>query len=207
MEVEGRRYTPALPLAVESYNTLRLGPYGGLVNVQSYGDKFLSCFNEQSYLGGNAGPAGITTTVAFATTYTGLVLSNPIGSGVYLSLNNVQASFSVIFPAAASVGLMVGYSAITDVLHTTPLTTGRSTKVGTITTPKGKLDSSATLPTTPTLARAFGSVLASTVASYDFDTQSGIMLIPGAYAAIYTSTISGAAALTATFCWDEIRFI
>jgi hypothetical protein len=207
MEVEGRRYTPALPLAVESYNTLRLGPYGGLVMVDAYSDQFLSTFNEQAYVGGNAGPAGITTTVAFATTYTGLVLSNPIGSGVYLSLNHVAASFSVVFPAAASIGIMVGYSAVTDVVHTTPLTTGRSAKIGTTTTPKGKLDSSATLPTTPTLARCFGSVLASTVGSYDVDMHSGLMLIPGAYAAIYTSTISGAAALTATLNWDEIRFI
>ena len=49
-----------------------------------------------------ANQAAATTTVGLATTYTGLCLSNPVGSPVNLVLNKVGYAFIVAFPAAAA---------------------------------------------------------------------------------------------------------
>lgn len=205
MEFEGRRYTPTLPIASESTHVVRLAPWGSLVTQASFGSEFLPSYNELRFGGANVGPAGIVTTVALATTYTGLVLSNPVGSGVILDINDVAASFGVVFPALSYVGLMTGYSGTTDVTHTTPVTTAKCLKIGSVETSKAKLDSSATLTGTPVLTQVFGHCLASAAGSFTHELNGSMILIPGAWVAIYTSTVSAAAALMASFTWDEIR--
>lgn len=151
---------------------------------------------------------GQVTTVGLATTYTGLVLSNPVASTVNLVINKVGISFIVAFPAGAQVGIMTGYNQSTNVTHTTPVTP-RSQKFGATTTPTGLLDSAATLPTAPTvnqilMAGLTGAITTAVAIPGLFDLEGSLVLIPGAYAAIYTSTISGAAAGGFSFTWEEV---
>lgn len=202
---EGRVYNPSKPLADQSTHPLRFGPEGGAIMQSAHGSSYLSTISEVSFSAANPGAAGVVTTVATATTYTGLCLSNPIGSDVIISIDHVHAAFSVVFPAACHIGIMTGYHATTDVVHTTPVTPVNS-KIGIGGAGKAKVDSSATLPIAPTVRMLFGHALASAAGSYSLAFTGGLQLIPGAFVAIYTSTVSGAAALMGSYSWEEINF-
>lgn len=154
-----------------------------------------------------ANQAGVATTAAFATTYTGLVLSNPYGSGVNLVVEEIGLAELVAQTSALAVGLMVGFSA-TAVVHTTPLVPA-SNLIGSGATPIGKVDSSATLPVAPTLQKVLGSlgtgaVTVDTVDGSNFQLRGDIVLAPGAFLALYTSAASVAASLLASVVWEEV---
>ena len=65
--------------------------------------------------------AAQAVSVALTTTYTGLCISNPAGSGKILALLGCQYALSVAPAAIASLHLIAGYSAAGIVTHTTPL--------------------------------------------------------------------------------------
>ena len=152
-----------------------------------------------------AAVVGQTTTVGTATTYTGLCLTNPVGSGVNLVLTNVGAAFSVAFSAAAAVGLMQGLST-TAVTHTTPVTPTNQINAG---TGKALVDSAATLPATPVVARILdvgltGAITTTPGAGGNFAIQEGeIVVPPGGFLAVYTSTASGTNGGNFSFTWEE----
>lgn len=157
----------------------------------------------------NGAVAGQVTTVGLATTYTGLCLSNPVGSGVNLVINKVGYSFIVAFAAGAAIGLMTGFNNSTNVTHTTPVIPRNqyfTSSSGGI----GLLDSSAILPTAPTINTILGAGLTGAITTTPFglgglvDLEGSIILPPGAYCAIYTSTASGAAAGAFSFQWEEV---
>lgn len=152
---------------------------------------------------------GQVTTVGLAATYTGLCLSNPIGSAVNLSVLKCGFSFLVVWPAVSHVGLMTGYNSSSNVTHTTPVTPRSRMFVGAAGSGKGLLDSSATLPTAPTVDQIFGSGLTGAATTVPFiaqyiDVEGSLVLPPGAYVAFYTSTVSGAAAGGFSFLWEEV---
>lgn len=157
----------------------------------------------------NGAIVGQVTTVGLATTYTGLCLSNPVNSTVNLVLTKVGVALLVANAAAAAVGIMTGFNAATNVTHTA-VVTPRSQKFTAVGGGVGLLDSSATLPTAPTLNTILGAgtTAAITTAPTGFgglwDLDGSIILTPGAYAAIYTSTASGAASGAFSFTWEEV---
>lgn len=153
---------------------------------------------------------GQVTTVGLATTYTGLVLSNPPGSPVNLVVHKVGYAFIVAFAAGSVIGLMTGFNAGTEVTHTTPVTPRNQFFVGASAGGYGKLDSAATLPTAPTLNTILGSGLTGAITTAPHipgglvDLEGSIILPAGAYCALYTSTASGAAGGAFSFAWEEI---
>lgn len=157
-----------------------------------------------------ANQAGATTTVGLATTYTGLCLSNPIGSGVNVVLLSAGYSFIVAFPAGAAVGLMTGYSATTNVTHTTPSTTLNNSFIGVGAAPLAKVDTAATLTGSPVVNMLLDSGITGAITTgvtnglslARIDGQ--IILPPGAYVAFYTSTVSGTNGFLGSFSWQEI---
>jgi hypothetical protein len=157
-----------------------------------------------------ANTAGVTTTVGTATTYVVLCLSNPVGSTVNLAIEKVGLSFLVAFAAASTVGLMVGYNSSTNVTHTTPLAV-RNNFVGLGVAGIGLVDSAATLPTAPALSHVFLAGLTGAITTAPtsggpmlFDLEGSVILPPGAYAAIYTSTASGASGFAGSIAWSEV---
>jgi hypothetical protein len=157
----------------------------------------------------NGGVVGQVTTAGLATTYTGLCLSNPINSTVNLVLVQAGYGFIVAFAAGSLIGLMTGYNSGTNVTHTTPVTP-RSQYFGVGASGTGLLDSSATLPTAPTVNTIFGSGLTGAITTVPhigptfIELKGSIILPPGAYCAFYTSTVSGAAAGGFSFTWEEV---
>jgi hypothetical protein len=169
-------------------------------------------FSEANYRGqifSGCTQAASVTTVAFATTYVGLCLSNPSGSGKNIHLINVGYSFPVAPAAVSIVGLMTGWIAAGVTTHTTALTPKQSFWSGSMVSPVGLLDAACTLPTTPVLERILGAADTGavtvdrnvlTVANID----GGIILAPGGYVAIYTSTVANTAGFVASMQWAEM---
>lgn len=93
-----------------------------------------------------ANQAAQAVSVALATTYTGLCLSNPIPSAVVLVPIQVGIALSVAPAAIAPIGLIGGRSPSTEVAHTTPLVVGCG-YLGSAGATVGKADSAATIPT------------------------------------------------------------
>jgi len=172
-------------------------------------------YYEEAYGGGmfgGANPSAVALTVALATTYVGLCLSNPAGSTVNLVLKRVRGVMIVAPAAEDAFGLIVGWSAAGIVTHTTPLTPvnhflGAATANGSKVAPAGQglLDSACTLVGTPAWDRWFASMpTAATFLSFGEDIEDGIVIPPGGYAAIGSLIAGGAAGFLGSMDWAEI---
>jgi len=149
--------------------------------------------------------------IAFATTYIGLYLGNPVGSTINCVLLKVAYGFIIAQPAAGTIiGLMGGYSASTNITVGGAITP-RSNMIGIGPTPQCIAGAgSATLPIAPTLFQVFGSVLtgAITVSNTNplcvVDMEGSIILPPGGFVALYSTVATAASSLVASFTWEEV---
>lgn len=161
----------------------------------------------------SASVVGQVTTVGLNTTYTGLVLSNPVSSRVNLGILSAGYSFIVAFAAGAHIGLMTGYNGTTNVTHTAAVTVRSQRFIGSAAAANGLVDSSATLPTAPTVNLIFGSGLTGAITTAPHigptlvEVAAQIVLPPGGYCAFYTSTASGAAGGAFSFAWEEVPIL
>jgi len=157
-----------------------------------------------------ANQAGTVTTVGLATTYTGICLSNPVGNAFNLVVLGAGYAFPVAPAADVVVGLMVGFNGTTNVTHTTPITPKSSFVGAAAGAPTALVDAAAGLPTAPWIERILGKVDtgALTVATQSAQATSaiegGIILAPGGYVAIYTSTVANTAGFFGSFQWAEV---
>jgi hypothetical protein len=148
--------------------------------------------------------AAQAVSVALATAYTGLVLYNPVGSGVILVPTLVKFALSVAPAAIASIGLIAGFAATGGVTaFTTPLIP-RSTQIGNSSIAKGQALSAATLTATPVWLHQLydGSTAAALPAPQPpVDLQGAFQILPGGYIAIGALTaISGLGSIV----WHEV---
>lgn len=168
-------------------------------------------YYEQTYRGNmySGAVVGATTSIGLATAYTGLCLSNPLASGVNVVVNKVGYSFVVAFLAGSVVGLATGYHVSTAVVQTTPVTP-RSQFFNNSGNGKALLASAATLPVAPTVNQILASGLTGAITTAPFvpgglvDMEGALILVPGAFLILYTSTASGAAGASASFSWEEV---
>lgn len=156
---------------------------------------------------------GITTTVGVATTYTGLLLSNPTTSLVNLILDKMQIGFRVAFGGAATIGLFRGFSATLNNTHTAAAVVQNMMVDGTAAGNTGLVDSSATLCLTPTAFTPYGIGLtgaisvASELPDIEVKIDGSIVIAPGGFVGVYTSAASGASGLVAGVQWTELPVI
>lgn len=132
-----------------------------------------------------ASQAAQAISVALTTTYTGLCLSNPIQSSVVLVPLQVGLALSVAPAAIAPIGLIGGYSATTDVTHTTPLTPMQGLIKGGAGV--AKADAAATIPTPVWLQQLMGGFTAAALpsASPSLIDLGGVWIVPpGGFIAI-----------------------
>jgi len=149
-----------------------------------------------------ANQAAVTTTAALATTYTGLVVGNPAGSGVNLVMDKFcAAQFAV--GAAAAIGIMTGASstAITDTL------VPRNRKVGGARS-LAVANAGQTIGT-PVLEQVFGTLGSLATTGYGLqpgivvDLEGGLIIPPGFFVAAFTSVVTTSALLFG-FEWTEV---
>lgn len=191
--------------------TARGDKRGQTVVVGGGGNYQEATFRGRTFSGANQGPGGTTTTVGLATTYTGLVLSNPAASTVYLVVNNVGIGVVGAPTALSSLGLFAGWTTAGLVTHTTPAIAHNNLWNSTAgTNGSGLVDAAATLPVAPLLIRSYGTmpitgataqVVNAPVSGVTFDESGSIVLAPGAFCGIYTSTVL---TVIAHFTWSEV---
>lgn len=188
----------------DSIGRFRYGHLQDLIVSELHGQSYEQAIRKRIYTGAVVGQV---TTVGLAATYTGLCLSNPSASGVSLAVRKVGIGFTVAFAAAAAIGLMTGFSN-TDVTQTVAVTP-RNRFIDGKGAGKGLLSSSATLQGTPLVDTILGVGLTGAITTVPsilqtiYDLQGGMILQPGAWVAVYTSTASGAAGGNFSFEWEE----
>jgi hypothetical protein len=144
---------------------------------------------------------GVTTTAALATTFTGLAVGNPTGSGVNLVLNKFTAAQFAV-GAAATIGIMGGAGSITASL------TPQSRVIGGGQTSKAVATAGQTI-STPLLIATFGSVGSVATTGYGLepgilvDFEGSVIIPPGSFVASYTAIVT-TSALQFSFSWEEV---
>lgn len=184
---------------------LRSGPQSDLI-VSEYHGRYYNITRDNKCFS-VASQAVATTTVGLATTYTGLVISNPIGSGINLVLNKASLMQSVIQSTQVEAfAIAVGFNATTNVTHTTPATP-QACLIGSGASAVAKADTSATLPTAPLYDTFFtntGTATADSTGAMVVDFEGSKVLIPGAYALFVTPAQASVAGMWFSFSWEEI---
>ncbi len=138
----------------------------------------------QSSYGGNVGfianQAGTTVTALAATTYTGLAVQNPTGSGVNLVIQNIHGISTVIAAAMQSIGFVGGSGVFTPADSLAPY----SSKLGGVATAlKAVVSASATVAATQVLAIPCASTqIAAGAYGFHIDVNGELIVPPGEWA-------------------------
>lgn len=152
----------------------------------------------------NTQGTAVTTTAALATTWTGLGISNPTGSGVNLVLLAFSATQFAV-GAAATIGILGGVGTLTRTLAAQPRMIGLGT------TAKANCSATDTIAT-PLLIATYGSVGSVATTGYGLenglyvDVGGNVVVPPGSFIATYTS-IATTTALNFGFTWEEVATI
>ena len=152
----------------------------------------------------NTQGTAVTTTAALATTWTGLGIANPAGSGVNLVLLKFSAT-QFAAGAAAAIGLMGGTGVLTANL------TPQSRLLGSGAVSLARASASDTI-STPLLITTFGSLGSLATTGYGLepgifvDVEGSIVIPPGSFVANYTSIVT-TSALNFGFTWEEVPII
>ncbi len=150
-----------------------------------------------------ANQAAVATTAALATTWTGLGISNPTGSGKNIILHEFGWALSVVGPDDGVVGLMTS----TDTGFAAALT-AKAAKSGSGTS-IAFCDDGATI-STPILERICGAIGTGatttqiSVPQSIYQVDGSIILPPGRSVMTYTTTATTAAAVF-FFLWEEVN--
>lgn len=186
-------------------NLLTSTPEGDLLAAQGHGKYNAAVMTGNVYSA--TSQTGVVLTVGLATTYTGVCLSNPNGSGKALSILAVGFSEVVAPTGIQTAFLAAGYST-TDVAHTvagTPV----NMRLGRAISCAGKMDTGATLPVAPkyvmTLTSGHTSAALSTANCLAMQEVGGLCILdPGGFAIIAGFTIGVAVGCYGCIIWEEI---
>lgn len=183
---------------------LRSGRAGDLIVSELQGRYFEQASRGNTYNASNQAAQAVS--VALATTYTGLCISNPLGNTKNCVLLSASYALTVAPAAIASLHLIGGYSATANVTHTTPLVAPgiQNSLLGTGPTSTMRADSAATIVSPGYVMSLQGgftaaALPASPLAVLDLGGQ--IVLPPGAWIAIGALTaVTG----FGSFSWVEV---
>ena len=162
----------------------RAGQYSEAIIGQAHGKYYEAGSRKKLYFAANQAAQAIS--VALATAYTGVAVSNPRMSSVNLAIVRVGWAESVASVGLATIGLMGGYDALAEVTHGTPLGVYNCFLLG----PHGEAnaDSAATLPTAPVWLEHYMSAFTTNAlhgtSPVIVDVDGAIIVPPGCYIAI-----------------------
>lgn len=176
---------------------------GNLATVQGHGKYYRSAAAGNTYRAANQTAA--TLSAGLATTYVGLVLSNPAASTANLVVQRAKALLDVAPAAFTPLGLITGWLAAGITVHTTPLTPESTFINNGVANMQGLVDAAATLVGTPKWADWFGApTLATSGFSFVYDAEGEIIIPPGGYCAIGSTIAGPTSGFLGSFVWEEI---
>lgn len=186
-------------LAQGGRNPFRLGNMGDLLTSQLHGDKYEATYQGKRF--GVSNQAAVATTAGLATTFTGLAVANPAGSGVNLVLDKFSYANTVAVPTACAIGLMTFAGAAAGALVV------RNRKTGGATSPTTTASAGATIAT-PVLEEIYSThgTIATTGqggAPNVIEIDGSLIIPPGYGVASYTSAATTAAFIF-SLTWTEV---
>lgn len=177
---------------------IRGGSLGSVITDNLHGSYYESAYRGNIFRIANQ--AAVSSTAGLATTWTGLAISNPAGSGVNAVVNLFSCS-QVAAGVAGAVGIMTGAGAAAGTL------VPKNALIG---GPTGKVTASAGATiATPVLDITAGSIGSVATTAYGLapsiivDLMGSIIIPPGFFAASYTSAAT-TTALIFGFQWEEV---
>ena len=179
----------------------RLGHTGELVVQELHGRYVETMARGAMFTAMNQGAQAVSAGVS--TTYTGLLIYNPIGSGVLVALNKVKFALSVAPAAIATIGLISGFAATGGVTVGTTATTIASNQVGSAKRSAALAYSAATITTAAWLADLLDGFTAAALPSPTpiIDLEGAYGILPGGYIAIGAlTTVTGLGSMS----WEEL---
>lgn len=183
---------------------LRMGRTGDGIFTQLHGRYFEQGARGRIFTAANQAAQAVSA--ALATTYTGLLVYNPVGSGVALVPLRWKYAMSLAPAASASIGLIGGWAAGGGVTaFTTPLTV-RSSQIGNSSVGKGQALSAATIVTPFWYDEFFDGFTAASAPNPTppVDHMGIFQILPGGFLAIGALTaITGLGAVQ----WEEVDLV
>lgn len=188
-----------------TYAEARGGLTGELCSTDTHGRYFEATRRNRASRFFAATPSGQTTTVGLATTYVGLILSNPVGNTFDAVIDKAGFAISVITAAVNAFGFCAGYNASTNVTHTAAVTP-QPELLGIGPASTMKVDTSATLPTAPLYHSFLNSTpTATTNPNGQFvDLEGSVIVPPGGYFGFVSVAATAAAAFWGSLSWEEV---
>lgn len=185
--------------------TIRQGQLGDVVVSELHGRYYEQAYRRNLFNGAVQG-TGITTSAGLVTGYTGLALTNPTSSTVNLVLTKVGYGVNAA-PTATMVVSLAFNTSTTAVTQTTAIT-GRNNFLGGA-APQGLVASAVTFPTAPINSHILGVIGTNPITALNestniVDLEGSIVMPPGSYIAIVTSTASAATSFWGAFQWEEV---
>ena len=185
--------------------TIRQGQLGDVIVSELHGRYYESAYRRNLFNAAVQG-TGITTSAGLVTGYTGLALTNPTSSTVNLVVTKVGYGVNAA-PAAVMVVSLAFNTSTTAVTQTTAIT-GRNNFLGGA-APQGLAASSVTFPTAPINSHILGVIGTNAITGLNettdvIDLEGSIVMPPGSYIAIVTSTASAATSFWGSFQWEEV---
>lgn len=150
-----------------------------------------------------AGQAATAVSVGLSTTYTGLVLYNPPGSGVILVPNKIKVSLSAAPVASSNIGLIAGFSATGGVTALTTRQAVQSSQIGNSSVGKSIVLTAATIVTPTWLFELYDSftVAALPPPTLPIDLEGLFQILPGGFIAIGATS---AVVMYSAIAWEEV---
>ena len=150
-----------------------------------------------------ASQAATSVSAGLATTYTGLLLYNPVGSGVMLVPSKVKYALSAAPAAAANIGLIAGFAPAGGVSALTTRLANQSSQIGNASIGKAIALSAATITTPTWLFELYDAFTAAAFPSPTppVDLEGIYQILPGGFIAIgATTAVSGLGVIV----WEEV---
>lgn len=182
-------------------SAIRLGRTGAQIVGELHGRYYESMRVGIMYSAANQGAQAVS--VALATTYTGLLLYNPINSGRILVPNKLKYSLSVAPAAIAPLGLLAGFAATGGVTAQTTALSVQNNQIGNAGRGVGIALSAATIVTPTVLATLYDGFTAAALPAPTVvtDLEGCFGILPGAFVGIYALTaVTGIGWMS----WEEI---
>jgi hypothetical protein len=201
MLLEGSVGPQAKAFGDGAQSPVRLGRTGAQIVSEIHGRYYESM--RSGLLFSAANQAAQAVSVALATTYTGILLYNPVASGKIIVPNKFKFALSVAPAAIATLGLLGGYAATGGVTAQTTALSVQNNQVGNSGRGVGVALSAATIATPTLLAALYDGFTAAALPGPTMATDlEGVFgILPGGFIAAYALTaVTGLGWIS----WEEI---
>lgn len=187
----------------------RAGQLGDTIVSELHGRYYETTYRRANFLA-TSPSASITSAgiIASGSAYTGLALYNPVGNTNNLVVNKIGASFLVTPAAALTYGLVVG-----GVVSTTASVTSANVRNlfsgGAVPSAVAASVWTPTYGTAATVAHVLGTVGTGAITTFNLvpgviDLEGGLIITPGYFVEIYTSTAANTAGFLGSIQWEEV---